>query len=98
MEVSGQDLARRLFPSVTVTAFENALRFDSANALYEYWRAYNLYDPSLDEAFRKAATRHFGRHADFTTVKRVVGVLALTSSRRMTPSLGAGQIARPEAD
>jgi len=76
MEKTGPDAARSSFRTVALSDFENPLQFKSSDALYDYWRSYNLYDPSLDEAFRNAAKRHFTSHDVFTTVKRVVGVRA----------------------
>lgn len=72
----GQQLAREFFATVEVDTFENPLRFDSAEALHTYWSSYNLYDPSLDDAFRTAAADYFSGNAVFETVKRVIGVKA----------------------
>ena len=76
MEEAGQKLARQLFEKVEISTFENPLSFNSAAALYEYWRSYNLYDPQLDSAFKAAASEYFHKHNVFTTYKRVLGVLA----------------------
>lgn len=76
MEESGQQLAREFFEKVEVLAFQNPLRFDSAQALYDYWSSYNLYDVKLDAAFRSAAAKHFHAYSVFETVKRVVGAKA----------------------
>ena len=77
MEEAGQILARQLFDKVEVSTFENPLRFNSASALCEYWRSYNLYDPLLDSAFQAAASEYFRTHTTFLTYKRVLGVLAV---------------------
>lgn len=77
MEEAGQKLARQLFEKVEISAFENPLFFNSASALYEYWRSYNLYDPQLDSAFKAAAREYFHTHNTFPTYKRVLGVLAV---------------------
>jgi ubiquinone/menaquinone biosynthesis C-methylase UbiE len=77
MEETGQKLARKLFENVEISAFENPLYFNSASALYEYWRSYNLYDPQLDSAFKTAASEYFQTHETFPTYKRVLGVLAI---------------------
>ena len=77
MEEEGQRLARELFAQVTVTTFENPLEFASAEALYDYWSSYNLYDEQLDAEFRAAAADHFRTKRGFRTVKRVVGVRAV---------------------
>lgn len=74
MEDTGLKAARELFKVVDVFSFENPLLFDSADALYDYWSSYNLYDESLAGDFKKAAEKHFAGHPVFETVKRVVGV------------------------
>ena len=79
MEGEGQRLTREIFDEVEVFAFENPLRFDSAESLHRYWSSYNLFEEELDEAFLAAADRHFRSHESFETVKRVVGVRAVTS-------------------
>lgn len=77
MEEEGQSLARRIFCNVELSTFENPLSFNSPEALYEYWKSYNLYDPQLDKAFQDAAIEHFKKNQEFTTFKRVIGVLAI---------------------
>jgi SAM-dependent methyltransferase len=77
MEEDGRRTAEELFSSVSVSRFENPLRFDSAEALYRYWSSYNLYDDDLDAVFRVAAAAHFETHDEFVTVKRAVGVHAI---------------------
>lgn len=69
-------LVKSFFPRVRVFSFENPLRFTSADALYDYWRSYNLYDEKLDSSFQEAAKKHFQRNPFFETVKRVIGVQA----------------------
>jgi ubiquinone/menaquinone biosynthesis C-methylase UbiE len=77
METEAPRLAGQLFSSVETSRFENPLRFDSADDLYRYWASYNLYDESLDDAFRSAAGEHFRTHGEFVTVKRALGVCAV---------------------
>lgn len=77
MESAAPQLCRGLFREVAVSRFENPLRFDSAEALFDYWKSYNLYDDSLVEPFREKAVRHFSRGDHFETVKRVVGIRAV---------------------
>ena len=77
MEGEGLAHARARFASTEATFFENPLRFASADALYEYWSNYNLYDPDIDEAFQDAARKHFENHESFETIKRVIGVRAV---------------------
>jgi ubiquinone/menaquinone biosynthesis C-methylase UbiE len=77
MEGIGLDFSRELFTEVQVVDFTNPIRFDSAEALYAYWSSYNLYDESLDEAFREAAREHFSREPVFETNKRVIGIQAI---------------------
>lgn len=62
------------FAEVRQTTFENPMEFKQADQLYEYWRSYNLYEPSLDAAFRGAANKHFASHPTFVTTKRVTGL------------------------
>ena len=76
MEETGPACCRAFFETVEVVSFENALEFNSPDALYDYWRSYNLYDVALENDFRKAAESHFVSHEEFTTVKRVIGVKA----------------------
>ena len=77
MEVKGPELAARLFATVEAFTFENPLSFDSVDALYRYWRHYNLYQEDLTESFLGAAERHFAEQSSFLTVKRVAGVKAI---------------------
>jgi ubiquinone/menaquinone biosynthesis C-methylase UbiE len=77
MEGDGPRIASDLFASVEKFTFENPLSFNSAHALYTYWSSYNLYDESIDSAFREAAARHFEIEVVFKTVKRAVGVKAV---------------------
>jgi SAM-dependent methyltransferase len=77
MEDDGPRYVRELFADVSVTAFENPLRFESATELYRYWSSYYLYDDRLDDAFRAAGAEFFANHDQFVTVKRVIGVTAV---------------------
>ncbi len=77
IEKTGQKLARSLFSKVEVSTFQNPMQFDSAEALYNYWSSYNLYDSKLDAAFKAATTEYFNNHKIFETVKRVIGVKAI---------------------
>jgi SAM-dependent methyltransferase len=74
LEGEGPETVRRLFGACDVLTFENAIRFASAAALYEYWSSYNLYDPELADTFMVAADKHFQANDEFTTVKRVLGI------------------------
>jgi ubiquinone/menaquinone biosynthesis C-methylase UbiE len=76
MEQIAPEFVAVSFTQIKTFTFENPLRFDSPAALQQYWRAYSLYDPSLDSEFEKSANRYFERHQTFTTVKRVVGIRA----------------------
>jgi SAM-dependent methyltransferase len=71
---------RARFATVEEFAFSDEMRFDSAEALYGYWSAYNLYDPALDDAFRAAADAHFTTHDVFVSAKRVVGIRAVKAA------------------
>jgi SAM-dependent methyltransferase len=77
MEETGIELSNRYFGGCEVFRFSNPLRFDTAQALYDYWSSYNLYDEKLDVAFRTQAARHFESHPFFESIKRVVGVKAV---------------------
>lgn len=76
MEKTGKNLAQKLFDDVRAFRFQNPLRFNSPEALYDYWSSYNLYDESIDSAFRDAAAKYFKKHSVFKTIKRVVGIKA----------------------
>jgi hypothetical protein len=69
-------LAREYLSDVAVHQFENPIRFDSADALCAYWSSYNLYDPAIEDSFRKAADAHFADNDRFQTTKRVIGISA----------------------
>ena len=77
MEQLGVALARERFGEVQKFRFENALTFRSEEALYDYWRSYNLYDERLEAAFKNEVAAHFRLYQVFETVKRVVGVRAV---------------------
>ncbi len=47
MEVTGQNITRELFSKIEIVKFENALRFNSTAALFDYWSSYNLYNETL---------------------------------------------------
>ena len=76
MQGEGQALAREYFTNVELYEFENPIRFDSADALCDYWMSYNLYDPAIETKFREAAEDHFRNNVHFKTTKRVIGVCA----------------------
>jgi len=77
MERTGQECLKNIFGKVEISEFSNPLRFDSKEALYDYWSSYNLYDEKLDAIFRERAEGHFSNEYYFETVKRVVGVRAI---------------------
>ncbi len=74
LEQEGPDIVRQLFAECASVTFENPIRFDSADVLFEYWSSYNLYEAELADAFRAQAEAHFKTNDQFTTVKRVLGV------------------------
>jgi SAM-dependent methyltransferase len=76
MEGIGKDKTIEIFNKVNTTTFENILRFDSAQALYDYWSSYNLYDESIDAQFKVSAQNYFNNNSIFETVKRVIGIRA----------------------
>jgi hypothetical protein len=73
-------LAIKWFETVEKFSFENPLTFHDAGGIYDYWHAHNLFDEEIAGEFKAYMDRHFATHSTFTTVKRVVGVLALKSS------------------
>ena len=74
MEVTAKQLAKKIFSKVEYFTFENALQFDSAENLYNYWSSYNLYDERVDASFRRAAVLYFETNPVFVTIKRVIGI------------------------
>lgn len=66
-----------IFPRVEVVQFENPLRFDSPEELFDRWYESALYEETLELAFRQAAVRHFQTHHVFETAQRVIGVKAV---------------------
>lgn len=76
LEVEAPRIVEPLFAEHQSFAFENPLSFDSAAALYDYWTSYNLFDADLEADFLRQAERHFRSESQFTTVKRVRGILA----------------------
>ena len=77
MEVTGPAIANNFFLKVDNFTFENVLEFDSANALYDYWCSYNLYDPKIADDFKAASEQWFKNNNKFKTVKRVLGIRAV---------------------
>lgn len=77
MSEIGPQLARQLFSSVRVCAFENVLSFDSPESLYRYWSSYNLYNQNVDSKFKRAASKYYEDHQVFETRKRVIGIQAM---------------------
>jgi ubiquinone/menaquinone biosynthesis C-methylase UbiE len=76
MQEIGESLSKKHFSKTEVYTFKNELQFDTATALYDYWRSYNLYDETLDDQFRSAAIEYFKNHSHFKTVKQVLGIRA----------------------
>ena len=76
MEGVGMKKTIEIFKKVDVVTFENVLKFDSAQELYNYWSSYNLYEESIDENFNLAAQKYFETNKIFKTVKRVIGIKA----------------------
>jgi SAM-dependent methyltransferase len=77
METDAPAWCEARFATVERFEFADEMRFDSADALVGYWSSYNLYDPALDDAFRRAAEAHFAQHDVFVSAKRVVGIRAV---------------------
>lgn len=75
MDVEGPALFREVFGQVTLSSFENPLTFPRPEDLLGYWRAYHLYSPVHEDAFRRAVAERFPGHGGFTTVKVVTGAL-----------------------
>jgi len=76
IEKIGLPHVRDVFPRVEITQFENPLRFNSPDDLFARWYESALYEEELENAFRRAAVRHFQSHAVFETAQRFVGVRA----------------------
>ncbi len=77
MEQIGIPCAQNVFAQVEVMKVEYPLRFTSPDALYAYWRESNLYEETLDSAFRQAAVQHFQTYAAFETAQRLIGIRAV---------------------
>jgi SAM-dependent methyltransferase len=77
METDAPRWCEARFATVERFDFADEMRFDTAEALYGYWSSYNLYDPTLDDAFRAAADTHFATNDVFVSAKRVVGLRAV---------------------
>ena len=82
MEKASQRIIKEIFDGLDVFRFENMLRFDSYEALYNYWSSYNLYDPQFEVQFKKLAKIHFEKHSFFETTKRVIGIKAVKKLTR----------------
>jgi ubiquinone/menaquinone biosynthesis C-methylase UbiE len=76
MEKTGQKLTYKYFNNVEIYAFQNPLKFDSEESLYNYWSSHNIYNKKIDNEFKVAAGKYFKDHSEFETVKRIVGVKA----------------------
>ncbi|MBA4405761.1 hypothetical protein C0389_00645 [bacterium] len=76
MEITGRDIATEIFGEIEVFHFENKLKFNSHEALFNYWSSYNLYDKNIENKFISEAISHFKKHSSFETTKRVIGVKA----------------------
>ncbi len=76
IEKIGLPHVRDVFPQVEITQFENPLLFNSPDDLFARWYESALYEEELENAFRRAAVRHFQSHAVFETAQRFVGVRA----------------------
>jgi len=76
MEETGQELTKEIFGSIDIFHFENTLKFDSQEALYNYWSSYNLYDRGIESDFISEAKKHFEQNTVFETTKRVLGIKA----------------------
>jgi SAM-dependent methyltransferase len=81
MEETGIHIAEAIFNDVERLHFTNPLVFDSPESLVRYWRAYNLFDPVLQDDFELAVEDHFHRHSEFTTVKKTLGVKIYAGGR-----------------
>jgi ubiquinone/menaquinone biosynthesis C-methylase UbiE len=81
MDEQGESDAAASFEHVSVSRFENPVRFGTEDDVHAYWSSYNLYDPALDNAFRDAIRRIFSKNGFFETTKRVTGVTARVPKR-----------------
>lgn len=74
MEQIGQSLVEEVFGTMEIFYFENKLKFDSYEALYNYWSSYNLYDKEIENRFITETKIHFNNNSVFETTKRVLGI------------------------
>lgn len=65
------------FNKVEVFKFENPITFPDVDSLTDYWLSYTLGDKNKENEFREVAENEFKDGKKFTTVKEVVGVLAV---------------------
>lgn len=77
MEKIGLEIIKNLFSKVTISYFENPLRFRSAESLISYWKSYGLYESKLKAKFIETVKKYFQNNSTFTTVKRVIGITAI---------------------
>lgn len=73
MEETAPALAREHFSTIDRFTFENDVIFNSPSDLIAYWSSHNLYDPSFDEAFSRAADE---LPMPFVNRKRGIGIRA----------------------
>lgn len=76
MEGIGQEVTKDVFNDVEICLFENPLSFSSSDAIYSYWKSYNLYDREIDTEFKEGMDQYFNDKDIFITKKRVIGVKA----------------------
>ena len=67
---------RRNFKKVEIYKFQNPVTFPDVESLAQYWLSYSIGDRNKLSKFKRVAQEHF-RDGAFTTVKEVVGVLAV---------------------
>jgi len=64
------------FQKVTQHFFFNPMKFPNSQSLIDYWKSYVLFDPKIEGAFINNINIYFKNHKNFTTTKKVMGILA----------------------
>ncbi|MBI3034753.1 class I SAM-dependent methyltransferase [Candidatus Woesearchaeota archaeon] len=68
---------KKNFRNVEVFKFENPVTFPGIDSLAEYWLSYSIGNKNKLDKFRSVAENEFKSNKKFTTVKEVIGILAL---------------------
>jgi len=66
----------KIFSNVSKFYFSNPIRFPDSLSLINYWKAYYLYDASIEEEFTLKIVEHFKNQKEFICTKKVLGIIA----------------------